>query len=174
MTKEEVLEKLEQYKGRPIEILCDNTVQMYIGIEGHWVLTDDTGLYEVRKNSSSTTPGIAGMTQNESPFIITYTEYEHIQYIRGYLAPDVDKIKTLLSGLTPMEPDKTIEDVIDEICTDRIITSNSARGFSNAKDVVSDTYGQFTGSYITTEKELPHYIKNMIKDSLEDKETTGD
>lgn len=171
MTKDEVLEKLEQYKGRPIEILCDNTVQMYMGIEGHWVLTDDKGIYEVRKNSTSTTPGIAGMTQNESPFIITYTEYEHIQYIRGYLAPDVKKIKELLSSLTPMEPNVTINDIIDQICSDRIIVANSARGFSNAQSVASDDYGQFTGSFVSTSQDIPHFMESIV--NRENEKTQG-
>lgn len=171
MTKEEVLEKFEQFKGKPIKIFCDNAIFMYVGIEGHWVFTDDTGVLEIRKNGPADPSGVPGMDQNESPFVITYTEWEHIQYIMGYLPPDTQKITNILQNLTPIGTDKSIDEIIKDITSDRILMSASPRGWIDDERAFSDSYGQFPGFSISTSVNGPDpYVKHLLKKQEEKKQ----
>lgn len=166
MTKEEVLEKLEQYKGRPIEIFCDNAIHMYIGLAGHWVFSDDTGILEIRKNAVSDKGDINGMGQYESPFVITYTEWEHIQYIIAYIPPDAEKIKSILDALTPVGTDKTKEEISKEILTDSIIQAKMAIPSNFNSLYATDPYGQFPGYDVSTSINGPSkLIKHIIKET---------
>lgn len=167
MTKEEVLARLEQFEGRPIEVFCDNVNIMYANIEGHWLFSDDTGLWEIRKNAPSPTPNVIGMTQEESPYIVTYTEFEHVQFIKAYIEPDAAKINELLDGLTYIgDNTKTIDEVKKEITSDRIMVANSPRGFQDDKDLYGPngkSYGQFTGTLISMDKRgFPKAVEDRL------------
>lgn len=164
MTKDQVLKKLEEYKGRPVEIFLDNANYMYIGVEGHWVFEDETGLTEIAVNTAGVTPGVAGMTQNESPFVILHTEWDTIQYIRGYIGPYADKIIEITQDLKPIATDKTLKEIQDEIVTSQVMLSKSPTTFNRRDEVATDSYGQFTGSAISTSKDgVPYAIKKMAE-----------
>ena len=54
MEKADVLNTLEKYKGRMIQIgLSDDGNMMFSGLDGHWLFTDDTCVIEVKKNTSN-------------------------------------------------------------------------------------------------------------------------
>lgn len=166
MTRDEVLKKLEEYKDRPIEIFLDNANYMYIGVEGHWVFEDETGLTEISINTAGITPGVRGMTQNESPFVILHTEWDTIQYIRGYIGPYPDKILEVTNNLTPIGTSKTLTEIQNEIATSRVMMSSHPTGFSNRDEVATDSYGQFTGTAVSTSKfGVPEAIKKMAEKS---------
>ena len=170
MTKEEVLERLEQFEGRPIEVFCDNVNILYAGIEGHWLFSDDKGLWEIRKNAPAPTPNVIGMSQEESPYIVTYTEYEHVQFIKAYIAPDTAKITEILDGLNYIgDHQKSIEEVKKEIIANKIMVANSPRGFQNDKDLYKDyagkgnSYGQFTGTLVSMDKDgFPKAVEDEL------------
>ena len=48
MQKADVLAKLEEYKGKPIEIgLSDEGAVLHCGIDGHWIFTEGDNLVEI-------------------------------------------------------------------------------------------------------------------------------
>lgn len=162
MEKVDVLAKLEEFKDRPIEIYCDNSIMLYANLPGHWVFTNDNELIEIAKNSSRGLAGVEGMSQNEAPFIITYTTFDMVQYIKGYIPPNSEKIKSIVSGMDPIGTDKSIDDVIKEICQDSIILANSPHGFQNDKRYYDDTYGQFSGTFISKDGKLPQGLLDSL------------
>lgn len=166
MTREEVLKKLEEYKDRPIEIFLDNANYMYIGVEGHWVFEDETGLTEISVNTAGITPGVAGMTQKESPFVIFHTEWDTIQYIRGYIGPYPSKVLEVTANLAPIGTSKTLEEIQKEISSAKVMLANSPTGFSNRDEVATDSYGQFTGSAVSVTKDgIPEAVRKMAERS---------
>ena len=71
MNKADVLAKLEEYKGRPIQIgLSDEGAMLYSGIEGHWLFVQGDNLVEVRKNTFDSAYGFTLFLVRRVPFSV--------------------------------------------------------------------------------------------------------
>lgn len=153
MTKEEVLAKIEAYKGNPIEIFCDNTIILYAGLDGHYVFEDEggLGLIEITKNSSKGLSGVNGVTQTEAPYVIQYAPYEMIQYMRAYVAVGKDTIPTVVNAsLKAVNDDRSTAEILKEIMSDPIMSARSTRGYQyDERYHLPGEYGGFRGGVIT-------------------------
>lgn len=165
MNKADVLAKLEEYKGRPVEIgLSDEGAMLYSGIEGHWLFVQGDNLVEVKKASGDGTYGFSTVNQNQAPFVVTTVPFDIVNYVRANIRNEPGDIKTMLSGLEPVGTDKALDDIIKEIEGDSIRKAMSPRGNLNTPDVNSkSSYGTFKGSAISTEIDgIPQYMKDDL------------
>ena len=162
MEKADVLNTLEKYKGRMIQIgLSDDGNMMFSGLDGHWLFTDDTCIIEVKKNTSNGHYGFGEVMQQLNPFIITRANFADIVYIKTYMGKESGEISDFISSLTPVD-DRDINDVIKELESDSIRKANSPMGFSNNEE--NKSYGIFKGSVISTEVGgIPPYLDPTVK-----------
>ena len=116
MTKADVMAKLEEYKGRPIEIgLSDEGAMLYAGIEGHWLFVQGDNLVEVKKNSSDGTSGFSTVNQNQRPFTVTVVPFDIVNYVRTHIKNEPGDIQKIITDMEPVGVDKTLDEVIKEI-----------------------------------------------------------
>lgn len=165
MTKADVLAKLEEYKGRPIELgLSDEGAMLYSGIEGHWLFVQGDNLVEVKKNSSDGTSGFSTVNQNQRPFTVTIVPFEIVNYVRTHIKNEPGDIQTIITNMEPVGVDKTLDEVIKEIEGDSIRKAMSPRGNLNVSDVnTKGSYGKFSGAAISTEiGGIPQYMKDDL------------
>ena len=172
MNKADVLAKLEEYKGRPIQIgLSDEGAMLYSGIEGHWLFVQGDNLVEVRKNTFDSAYGFTSSGQKQSPFSVMVVPFEIVNYVRTFITNEPGDIKKIVTS--DMKPvgvvDKTVGDMIAEMERDSIHKAMSPRGNLNTPDVnTKGAYGGFKGSAVSTSIDgLPNYMK---KDLLDEKE----
>lgn len=166
MQREDVIDIIEKYKGKPITLgLADQAVVIWSGIDGHWLFYSDTCLVEIRVNTSS--QGLYShsvVSQTQFPFLITYIQYDTINFIRSYVGTEEGDIQANLEGLTPIHTDKSLQEIAKEIESNSIRKSQSVTGSMN--DPVAapgGTYGSFRGSMISTEiNGLPQYVKDKL------------
>ena len=174
MLKEEVLDRLDTFKGRVVEVFCDNNNILYSGIKGHWLFTDDVGLWEIRKNAPSPTPFVQGMSQEQSPYIVTYCDYDMVQFIRAYTTPK--EITNIITNLTPIGEDTSIEEIKTAIYSDPIIVAHSPQGFQNDPDLYrnGNPFGQFTGSMMSTDlRGIPQSVIDQLRKNIEEENNTA-
>ena len=165
MTKADVMAKLEEYKGRPIEIgLSDEGAMLYAGIEGHWLFVQGDNLVEVKKNSSDGTSGFSTINQNQRPFTVTVVPFDIVNYVRTHIKNEPGDIQKIITDMEPVGVDKTLDEVIKEIESDSIRKAMSPRGNLNVSDVnTQGTYGKFSGTAISTEiGGIPQYMKDDL------------
>lgn len=166
MNKADVLAKIEEYKGRIIQIgLSDEGHLMFGGIEGHWLFTDGDCIVEVKKNTSNIGHyGYDSVTQQMNPFVITTANFDDILYVRSYFGSKPGEIASIMQNLKPVDSDNTIGDIIKQVEKDSIRKSSSPSGNVNDPHVApGGAYGTFKGSMISTEiGGLPDYVKDAL------------
>ena len=164
MNKSIVLEKLNEYKNRPVEIGLLDVKSVYGNIEGHWLLDGGDCLIHVEKNVSNPGYEIPGITQREKPFVITNIYYDDISYIKTYVSPGNGNIQKDLGSYSPIGTDKSLDDIIKEIEGDSINRALAPRGFQNVDNVAPNgSYGTFKGSVISTSIDgLPKYYDKLL------------
>ena len=170
MTKADVMAKLEEYKGRPIELgLSDEGAMLYAGIECHWLFVQGDNLVEVKKNSSDGTSGFSSVNQNQRPFTVTIVPFEILNYVRTHIKNEPGDIQTIITNMEPVGVDKTLDEVIKEIESDSIRKAMCPRGNLNVSDVNTHcVYGKFSVSAISTEiGVIPQYMKDDLLSSKE-------
>lgn len=163
MLKEEVLKKLEEYKGRLIEVgLADEGAVLYSGIDGHFLFTSGNNLVEVKKNAGDGTYGHSS-GQQQYPFKITVVNFDTVNYVRTYFGKEIEDIGKIISGLEPVGTNFTFEEIKKKLETDNIRKALSPRG--NVNDGNTDpgsSYGRFTGSVVSTNIDgLPDYYDSL-------------
>ena len=91
MTKDSIIKAREDLSGNPIRIICDNMIIVWDKADSNSVVVwdDDNDrliAFMVNGNINDIT------LQQQFPFIVTYTDYELIQYMEMYSAPQ-DAVK---------------------------------------------------------------------------------
>ena len=165
MDKELVLNKLEEYKDRPVEIaLSDEGIILYSNVEGHWLFSDGDNLVEIKKNCSDGAYGFSTVNQNQSPFSVLTVPFNQVLYVRLYIKNNPDDIRNIVGNLNPVGTDKSLDEIISEIEKDSIRRTMSPRGNLNTPDVnTKGSYGKFNGSAISTEiGGIPQYMKDDL------------
>lgn len=166
MNKADVIAKLEEYKGRPIQLgLSDEGAMLYSGIEGHWLFVQGDNLVEVRKNTFDSAYGFTSSGQKQSPFSVMVVPFEIVNYVRTFITNEPGDIKKIVtSDMTPVGVDKTINEMITEMEKDSIHKAMSPRGNLNTPDVnTKGAYGGFKGSLVSTAIDgIPKYMNNLL------------
>ena len=166
MERADVIATIEKYKGKPITLgLADQAVVIWSGVAGHWLFYSDTCLVEIRVNTSS--QGLYSeftVSQNKFPFLITYVQYDTINFIRSYVGHEPGDIQATLEGLTPIHTDKSIQEIAKEIESNSVRKSQSVTGSVNDPIAApGGPYGSFKGSMISTDiNGLPQYVKDKL------------
>lgn len=166
MERDVVLDLIEKHKGTPLILgLADQAVVIWAGVEGHWLFTSDTCLVEVRINTS--TQGLynnPAVSQTELPFLITYIQYDTINFVRSFVGHEPGDIQTQLEGLSPIHTDKSLSEIMKEIESNSIRKAQSVTGSFNDPIVApGGPYGSFKGSMVSTEiNGLPQYVKDKL------------
>lgn len=164
MTKEEILEKFDEFKGRPIVVGLDESgICLYSGIPGHWVFVSTDFIVEVRVNTLDTL-SVPIMSQNIYPFKITCIPFDDVVYVRTFMGDKPEDIRQLIEDLTPIGTTKTKEEILTEIEGNSVRKSQSVSGNLNDEHVAPGTdYGSFKGSMVSTDKSgLPQYVKDKL------------
>ena len=168
MNKADVMAKLEEYKGRPIQLgLSDEGAMLYSGIEGHWLFVQGDNLVEVRKNTFDSAYGFTTSGQKQSPFSVMVVPFEIVNYVRTFITNEPGDIKKIVtSDMTPVGVDKTIDEMIAEMEGDSIHKAMSPRGNLNTPDVgTKGVYGGFKGSIVSTNIDgIPKYMNDLLDD----------
>ena len=168
MNKADVMAKLEEYKGRPIQLgLSDEGAMLYSGIEGHWLFVQGDNLVEVRKNTFDSAYGFTTSSQKQSPFSVMVVPFEIVNYVRTFITNEPGDIKKIVtSDMTPVGVDKTIDEMIAEMEGDSIHKAMSPRGNLNTPDVgTKGVYGGFKGSVVSTTIDgIPKYMNDLLDD----------
>lgn len=168
MNKADVMAKLEEYKGRPIQLgLSDEGAMLYSGIEGHWLFVQGDNLVEVRKNTFDSAYGFTTSGQKQSPFSVMVVPFEIVNYVRTFITNEPGDIKKIVtSDMTPVGVDKTIDEMIAEMEGDSIHKAMSPRGNLNTPDVgTNGAYGGFKGSIVSTNIDgIPKYMNDLLDD----------
>lgn len=163
MTKAAIQDALNRFKGKPAKIVgTDSSVAIYVGLEGRWAFFTNDGIAEVRSNTiGSHHFGVSGMSITESPLSYVFISFDDIESVEVY-CQDTDMAEAL-SGLTPVDENKSFDDCLKEIQSASINKAMSPRGNLNTAPTGFDSsYGKFMGSAISTDKEgFPDY---MLKD----------
>lgn len=165
MLKADVLSKLDEYKGRPVQVgLSDEGICLLGNIDNHWLFIDGDNLVEVKTNTSIENYGTATINQQQSPFIVTTVSMDNIVYVRSFIKNDSGDISTMIGSLTPVGTDKSLAEIIKEIEGNTVRKAMSPRGNLNTPDVnTKGTYGAFKGSVISTESDgIPKYLKDDL------------
>lgn len=165
MTKAQIQDALNRFKGKPAKIVgTDSDVAVYVGLEGRWSFFTSDGVAEVRSNAmNSPHYGVSGMSITESPFSYFFISFEDVECVEVY-CQDADMAQGL-SGLTPIDEEKSLEDCIKEIQSASINKAMSPRGNLNTAPTGFDSsYGSFKGSAISTDKAgFPEYMMKDVK-----------
>lgn len=165
MTKAQIQDTLNRFKGKPAKIVStDAQISIYIGLDGHWAFFADGGIAEVRTNTlGSPHYGVSGMSITESPMSYVFIAFEDVESVEVY-CQDADMTEAL-SGLTPIDEEKSLEDCIKEITSASINKAMSPRGNLNTAPTGFDSsYGSFKGSAISTDKAgFPEYMMKDVK-----------
>ena len=91
MTKDSIIKAREDFSGNPIRIICDNMIIVWDKADSNSVVVWDDS--NDRLISFMVNGNINDITlQQQFPFIVTYTDYELIQYMEMYSAPQ-DAVK---------------------------------------------------------------------------------
>lgn len=165
MNKADVMTKLEEYKGRPIEIgLSDEGAMLFAGIEGHWLFVQGDNLVEIRKNISDGNHGFNTINQQQSPFCVMVVPFEVVNYVRSFITNDPGDVKTMTTGLEPVGTDKSLDEIIKELESDPVRKASSPRGYTNNTNAGFDSpYGKFRGSMLSTDIDgIPKYIRDEL------------
>lgn len=165
MTKEEILAKIEEYKGRPIIVgLSDAGECLYSGIPGHWLFTQGGFIVEVKVSMAEHMYTIPAISQNIYPFKMTYVPFEIVNYVQTFMGDKPGDIRQLTEDLTPIGTTKTKEEILTEIEGNSVRKTQSVSGNLNDEHVAPGTdYGSFKGSMVSTDKSgLPQYVKDKL------------
>lgn len=165
MLKADVLSKLDEYKGRPVQVgLSDEGICLFGNIDNHWLFIDGDNLIEVKTNTSIENYGIATINQQQSPFVITTVSMDNVVYVRSFIKNDTGDISTMVGSLTPVGTDKSLAEIIKELEGNTVRKAMSPRGNLNTPDVnTKGVYGAFKGSVISTESDgIPKYLKDDL------------
>ena len=165
MTKAAIQDALNRFKGKPAKIVgTDSAIAIYVGLEGRWAFFTDAGVAEVRSNVlNSPHYGTSGMSITESPLSYVFIAFEDVEAVEVY-CQDADMAEAL-SGLTPIDEEKSLDDCIKEIQSASINKALSPRGNLNSAPTGFDSsYGEFKGSAISTDKAgFPDYMLKDVK-----------
>lgn len=165
MLKADVLSKLDEYKGRPVQVgLSDEGICLFGNIDNHWLFIDGDNLVEVKTNTSIENYGTATINQQQSPFVITTVSMDNVVYVRSFIKNDTGDISTMVGSLTPVGTDKSLDEIIKELEGNTVRKAMSPRGNLNTPDVnTKGVYGAFKGSVISTESDgIPKYLKDDL------------
>lgn len=165
MLKADVLSKLDEYKGRPVQVgLSDEGICLFGNIDNHWLFIDGDNLVEVKTNTSIENYGTATINQQQSPFVITTVSMDNVVYVRSFIKNDTGDISTMVGSLTPVGTDKSLDEIIKELEGNTVRKAMSPHGNLNTPDVnTKGVYGAFKGSVISTESDgIPKYLKDDL------------
>lgn len=165
MLKADVLSKLDEYKGRPVQIgLSDEGIVLFGNIDNHWLFIDGDNLVEVRTNTSIDNHGTSTINQQQSPFVVTTVSMDNVVYVRSFIKNETGDIKTMIGSLTPVGTDDSIDTILKAIEGNSVRKAMSPRGNLNSSDVnTKGPYGAFKGSIISTDADgIPQYLRNDL------------
>lgn len=166
MEKAKVLEIIQSAGDNPVAIFCDNAKILYVNIDDWYLFDDDgEGFISVHKNLMA---GQDIFSQENSPWVLVYTNADHIQQINVY--PKKKDMKDAISGLTKAYGFNTdINKIKESILSSSIMKATMPRSFRNDdKAPDNESYGGDLGSAVYMEKDIPAFEKRMISEPSKD------